>query len=57
MGCHIFYGSGTISNYDQLDKFETLPAAFGGDDQKLPNAAHEPSGEPPNATLCSASDP
>jgi hypothetical protein len=40
MGCHIFYGSGTVSFYDELDKFETLPKAFGGDGKTLPNDVH-----------------
>jgi hypothetical protein len=40
MGCHIFYGSGTVSFHDKLDKFETLPEAFGGDGKTLPNDAH-----------------
>jgi len=40
MGCHIFYGSGTISFYDKLDKFETLPTAFGGDGKTLPDNVH-----------------
>jgi hypothetical protein len=40
MGCHIFYGSGTISCYDKLDKYETLPTAFGGDGKTLPNDYH-----------------
>jgi hypothetical protein len=31
MGLHIFYGSGTQCFFDELDKFETLPEAFGGD--------------------------
>ena len=37
MGCHIFYGSGTGCFYDQLDKFETLPTAFGGDGKAMTN--------------------
>jgi hypothetical protein len=40
MGCHIFYGSGTVSVHDKLEKFETLPTAFGGDGKTLPNDAH-----------------
>ena len=40
MGCHIFYGSGTISFYDKLEKYETLPTAFGGDGKTLPNDYH-----------------
>jgi hypothetical protein len=40
MGCHIFYGSGTISFYDKLDKYETLPTAFGGDGKTLPDNVH-----------------
>ena len=40
MGCHIFYGSGTVSFHDKLDKFETLPEAFGGDGKILPNDVH-----------------
>jgi hypothetical protein len=41
MGCHIFYGSGMISNFDSLDKFETLPEAFGGDWKTLPDDFHD----------------
>ena len=40
MSCHIFYGSGTISFYDALPKYETLPTAFGGDGKTLPNDVH-----------------
>lgn len=38
---HIFYGSGTVSFHDKLPKYETLPAAFGGDDKQLPNDYHD----------------
>jgi hypothetical protein len=38
---HIFYGSGTISVYDGLPKFNTLPKAFGGDDAQLPEEVHD----------------
>merc|ERR1711884_784004 len=41
MGCHIFYESGTISSFDDLPKFKTLPEAFGGDGQTLPNDFHD----------------
>jgi hypothetical protein len=40
MGCHIFYGSGTISFHDGLAKYNTLPTAFGGDGKTLPNDVH-----------------
>jgi len=39
--CHIFYGSGTISSYDGLPKYDTLPEAFGGDGHELPNEYHD----------------
>lgn len=39
--CHIFYGSGTVSFYDTLPKYETLPTAFGGDGVELPNDYHD----------------
>ncbi len=29
-----------LSFYDELDKFETLPEAFGGDGKTLPNDVH-----------------
>ena len=28
MGCHIFYGSGTVCFFDKLAKYETLPAVL-----------------------------
>jgi hypothetical protein len=40
MSCHIYYADGTINSYDELPKFETLPATLGGDDKKLPNDYH-----------------
>lgn len=39
-GCHIFYGSGTVSIFDKLPKFASLPPNFGGDGRQLPNDAH-----------------
>eukprot|EP01065_Artemidia_motanka_P034615 TRINITY_DN4220_c0_g1_i2.p2 TRINITY_DN4220_c0_g1~~TRINITY_DN4220_c0_g1_i2.p2 ORF type:complete len:180 (+),score=54.01 TRINITY_DN4220_c0_g1_i2:59-541(+) len=39
-GCHIFYGSGTVCFFDKLEKFETLPKAFGGDGKALANNHH-----------------
>jgi hypothetical protein len=29
-----------VSVHDKLEKFETLPTAFGGDGKTLPNDAH-----------------
>jgi hypothetical protein len=40
MGCRIFRGSGTLSFYDELDEFETLQEAFGGDGKKRKKVAH-----------------
>jgi len=38
---HIFYGSGILSVFDGLPKYETLPKGFGGDDKTLPDNFHE----------------
>jgi len=38
---HIFYGSGVVSVYDGLPKYNTMPKAFGGDDVQLPEEYHD----------------
>jgi len=38
---HIFYGSGTVSVYDGLPKYNTLPKALGGDDKTLSEDYHD----------------